>query len=89
MKLADLLLAAGTVMHYNERDMETPQSFQDTLYYFHGENKGKRTLSQELNALSRIEALEGGDEEMCVPLRCLLLAAQGEGTTSRRRVSRK
>ncbi|KAF8593901.1 hypothetical protein BDV93DRAFT_529616, partial [Ceratobasidium sp. AG-I] len=89
MKLADLLLAAGTVTHYNERDMETPQSFQDTLYYFHGENKGKRTLSQELTALSRIETLEGGDEEMCVPLRCLLLAAQGEGTAGGRRTRRK
>ncbi|KAF8604559.1 hypothetical protein BDV93DRAFT_522267 [Ceratobasidium sp. AG-I] len=72
MKLVDLLLAAGTVMQYEERDMETPQSFQDKLYYFEGESKGKGVLAQGIPYLAQLEEDLADDNDMvCIPFALL------------------
>ncbi|KAB5588608.1 hypothetical protein CTheo_7948 [Ceratobasidium theobromae] len=76
-KLADLLLAAGMVQHFNEFDVETPEDFKYKFRYFQGENMGRRPLIQERNLLVELEKKYGEEhkgEAVCVPQRLLLLA---------------
>jgi hypothetical protein len=77
LKLVQLLLAAGTVLHYKEYDKDSPKSLLEKFQYFEGENNGKDDVTRELAILTKLEpkkAQENKDEVVCVPQRLLLLA---------------
>ena len=83
------MLAAATVLSYNEADRTTAKSAVEKFQFFQGESDGKSALTQELARLAASEKAEpvaaegeaGSKAEICIPQRMLLLARQ-EGKTS-------
>ncbi|KAB5588609.1 Peptide-n4-(N-acetyl-beta-glucosaminyl)asparagine amidase A [Ceratobasidium theobromae] len=53
-KIADLLLAAGTVKHFDEVDVEAPERFKRKFKYFQEESTGKK-YTQERKLLTELE----------------------------------
>ncbi|KAF8597266.1 hypothetical protein BDV93DRAFT_610504 [Ceratobasidium sp. AG-I] len=84
LKLANLLLAAATVLSYNEADRTTAKSAVEKFQFFQGESDGKSALTPELARLANLEKADpvatGGETEekfeVCIPQRMLLLARQ-------------
>ncbi|KAG8708376.1 hypothetical protein FRC11_006532, partial [Ceratobasidium sp. 423] len=54
-KMADILLAGGSVLQYHEADTEAAVSLLNKFQYFPGENTGKRALAPELKRLTLME----------------------------------
>ncbi|KAJ1311865.1 hypothetical protein OPQ81_010325 [Rhizoctonia solani] len=83
LKLAEILLAAGTVMRYGERDRATPKSVLDKFNYFAGETDGLTPLARELKRLTELEAKEPSSQAVVsIPQRLLLLARQDGASDS-------
>ncbi|CAE7151883.1 unnamed protein product [Rhizoctonia solani] len=76
-KIADILLAGGSVLQYHEVDTEAAVSLLDKFQYFPGENTGKRALAPELKRLTLIEVTLPLNGAVCIPQNRLLLARQG------------
>ncbi|KAJ1311880.1 hypothetical protein OPQ81_010339 [Rhizoctonia solani] len=75
-KMADILLASGSVLRYHEVDTEAAVSLLDKFQYFPGGNTGKRALAPEMKRMILNEpSIPMGNPE-CVPQSRLWLARQ-------------
>ncbi|KAG8708374.1 hypothetical protein FRC11_006530, partial [Ceratobasidium sp. 423] len=76
-KMADILLAGGSVLQYHEVDTEAAVSLLNKFQYFPGENTGKRALAPELKRMILKEPDTPVGSPSCVPQSRLWLAREG------------
>ncbi|CAE6467820.1 unnamed protein product [Rhizoctonia solani] len=76
-KMADILLAAGSVKQYHEVDTEAAVSLLDKFQYFPGETTGKRALAPELKRMISKGPSIPTRGPVCVPQSKLWLARGG------------